>query len=152
MPTIVDVHSGDVWLSGSGHVNVLPNERLKLTITNTSTHGHLAVTYLVLGAESTMFLESWIDPTAGLPTTVKRIDNAILDGRSYVGDAVVKADVGPGGFSGGVRTDTGIVVSPSGLATPFEFHVPEGHTFGFQTVPRPGNNTVSVGFSFTELD
>lgn len=151
--TTVDVHSGNLWASGSGHLNLLPTEQLALAIHNPATaNGHLVLLLLVAGAEQTMFLETWINPTAGLPTTAKRIDNIILDGRAYPGGVTVKADATTTAFSGGIRTDTSVTIGPSGLAIPFEMHIPPGNTLGFQTLPRPGNNTVSVGFSFTELD
>lgn len=152
MTTNIDVHSGQVWLSGSGVHSVTPNERLKMTIHNhEDADGHAVIGLLVMGASSEFFLDSWIDPTGNLPTTQMPVNNAIWDGRTYDGAVTVKADVSNDAFSGGSKTATSMVIGSSGLLVPMEIHVPPGHTFGFQTNPQPGNNEAALAFSFVEL-
>lgn len=151
MPYEIDAHSGGVWISGTGIQKVTANERLLVTVANDAgAPGHLVVTDVTFSGGSKHFVELFIDPTGNLPTTVKNVHNAVIDGRVYGGYAVVRADTSNDAFSGGMRSDAVVGVGPDTFDKQFELHIPPGHTLGLQTTLQPGLNDIALSFAFVE--
>jgi hypothetical protein len=140
-----------VWLSGSDTQTLLIGQRLKLTLHNPAGSATTKVIKsFAFGSEVTFFIDSWIDPTGNLPTTVKPVNSTVWDGSAYTGDAVVKSGLMISSYTGGAKTAGGITVTDS-MFIPFDIEVPPGHTFALQTDPQLVNTKVAASLSFIEV-
>lgn len=146
------VSSGLVWFAGTGTVSLATSDHSKVLITNLiSSSKTLIITQLTFFASQPVFVNGFITPTTGLPTTTKLINNAIFDGRVYDGPTTLKADVSTTALSGGIAVGATLGVG-AGLATQITgpLILPPGNIFGMDA-QATGNTTFAASLSWIEL-
>lgn len=131
---------GYAWFSGTGILTSSANDTIKMTIENPIGSGvNVNIARIRLMADTTHIVKVWLNPTTALPASARSIHNAILDGRSYTGDTLVKADVGVI-MSGGTEFSVTFGVGGQGgdVVIDGPFVLPPGNILGLGTHVQPG--------------
>lgn len=140
------IKNGYFWMSGTNKVAVASGSVLKVTLTVASAQPKtITIVGTTLVSDASVFTDIHINPTTALPTTVKRVENAIMDGRTYAGVATLKADVALAAspLSGGTVASASMGVGSTTGGTeafPGSIIVLPGFTIGFNTVTTVASN------------
>lgn len=143
---------GIMFLAGSGDLALAVAGNLSLTLQNPTGSGKsLYVTRLDVFATATGFAELLVNPTAGLPTVQRRVNNVNF-GSSTVSVAVVMADTSTTtAMSGGIDSGVSVGAGVNALAT-YELPpmvIPPGVTLGL-ALPFTGAASASVNLYWYE--
>lgn len=130
--------AGYVWFSGTGLVAVANNNYLKATV---SLHANatrpITIIRTSLITTGAAFTHMMVNPTTNTPATTRRIDNAILDARTYAGLVTCKVDTGATEMTGGTLLPVTLGNGAAGrVSIDQTLILRPGYTFGFDTISQ----------------
>lgn len=144
--------SGYMWFSGTGRVAVANNNFLKATIALAADAPKtITIVRTSLITTGAAFTHMMVNPTTDVPTTVKRVDNAILDARTYAGKVTCKVDTGVTEMTGGTLLPVTLGSGGAGrVDAEHTLILRPGFTFGFDTISQ-GAFTMAFNVYWVEL-
>ena len=149
------VKGGYLWMSGTNKMAVGATSVLKVTMSVAPAQPKaITIIGVSLYADSEVFTDIHINPTTNLPTTAKRVDNAIL-GLPYTGVCTFKADMSAAAspLSGGTITGVSFAVGEAtggGHDSPSSIIIQPGYVIGFNTVTTGATN-IMMNVSWVEV-
>lgn len=146
--------AGQRWGTASGEITIGANEHVRATIENPAGSGKVVriEKFVVTQNVGYALANFFINPTTGLPTTVRTGGNQKI-GHPGTAKAIVKIDKGLTALSGGSDTDLDALFPPGREIHDEPMEIPPGVTVGINVpVGLLGTGKASLTVYWTERD
>lgn len=140
--------SNRLHITGSSILAVSSNNYAKCLLSNPAGSGKtVIVLQKILFSDATIFVEFYVNPTAGLPTTSRLIN---LTSATYAGVTTFKSDTDATPMSGGTKLDHPLGAGGVEVVSHTPFLVPPGTNIGFSALAS-GQRNIYINVLWLEV-